>query len=89
MYLLFCTSADGNILSYVRHEKELDAEGNWINKPSKEKCAGNNNLSEDEIGFYEWTKEEPQPEDFKDNINDLDAEDLEEIQRRCPSINGS
>lgn len=78
-YVIFYRISDGNIYSYVYYNFEYDGE-TLLNKPTKARCATNNNVTEVSIGIKKWTKEDPQDSDFKDNIENIPSgEDLEEL----------
>lgn len=82
-YVIFYKIADGIVYSYVNYNFEYDDEQSGtplINVPSKIKCAINNGISVETIGIKKWTKENPVESDFKDNINDLNENDLEDIE---------
>lgn len=79
-FVIFYKISDGTVLSYVSYIYESDGEGGYLNIPSKQKCASNNNLSEESIGMKKWSKEIPQESDFKSNINDIPSgEEIEDL----------
>ena len=77
-YIIFYRISDGYIYSYTRYNFEYNGEI-LLNKPSKEKCAENDGVSEESIGMKKWNKTDPQESDFKDDIDDLTQGDLENI----------
>jgi len=79
-YIIFYKILDGTILSYVRYRFVYDESEKLLNPFSKDRCANNNGLSIENIGIKKWKKENPQESDFKDNINDLNENDLENIE---------
>lgn len=82
-YIIFYKIADGIIYSYVNYNFEYDDEQSaepLLNLPSKEKCASNNGVAVETIGIKKWTKEDPQEADFKNDIDDLNENDLEDIE---------
>jgi len=81
-YVIFYKIADGMVYSYATYNFEYEdgSGGTLLNTPSKEKCASNNGLSVEDIGIKKWIKENPQDEDFKNNIDDLNENDLEDLE---------
>lgn len=82
-YVIYYKIADGTIYSYVNYNFEYDDELSaepLLNLPSKGKCTSNNGVAVETIGIKKWTKENPVESDFKDNINDLNENDLEDIE---------
>jgi len=81
--IIFYIKSTGEILSYITYELEYFEESGedlvLMNKPSKEKCAENDGVSEESIGMKKWNKTDPQESDFKDDIDDLTPGDLENI----------
>jgi len=80
-YVIFYKIADGTIYNYVKYNFEYEdgSGGALLNTPSKNKCATNNSVAIGTIGIKKWTKENPIETDFKDDIDDLSAGDLEDL----------
>lgn len=76
--IIFYKKSTGNILSYVSYTLVYDGE-TLINRPSLEKISEQHSIDISDLGIKNWAKVNPEQSDFKDNVDDLDSEDLEEI----------
>jgi hypothetical protein len=75
--IIFYQKSTGKIFSYISYNNR-DEEENLI-RPSLKQCSEIHGINESDIEVVEWTKASPSEEDFKDNVEDLNEEDLEDI----------
>ncbi|MEQ9716552.1 MAG: hypothetical protein ABGF52_13625 [Candidatus Asgardarchaeum sp.] len=76
--IIFYQNSTGNIFSYVSYNLEYEGE-DLLNRPSLDRLSSQHNINVSDIGIKKWSKENPIEADFKDNVDDLIAEELEEI----------
>ena len=77
IYAVFYVIATDVALSYTQYNVR-DNEGNLI-KPSCQKAADNAGLELAEVNVKEYTKPNPVPSDFKDDITELDQQYVEDF----------
>jgi hypothetical protein len=83
MIIIFYQKSTGKVFSYVSYDKR-DSENNLI-PPSVKRCATQNGVNESDVGVKEWALDPvlDAPGDhsaqFKNNINDLNSEDLTDL----------